>query len=166
MFGDENLKIEHFDEAARLLAIGECAVSDATGLSFDMGEWESCFYGTAYLLATGKLARLSRGRAETNFEQLLGHLFLFTSLSDTYVAAIYRRLVERGEFDLSNMDLKYADFTDADLRLANLCGADVSNANLSFAAVRMCKYDDYTKFPIDFDPKDRDMTYVSTGEDQ
>ena len=57
---------------------------------------------------------------------------IFQSTKTTYQEAI----VEKGDADLCNANLRGADLSDADLRGANLSGADLSDANLSGADLR------------------------------
>ncbi len=72
--------------------------------------------------------------------------------------------------DLSGADLTEADLTMANLsksflfnnyiKAANLSGADLTKANLTKANLTGAKYNEYTKFPEGFDPKEHGMKKV------
>ena len=50
-------------------------------------------------------------------------------------------MLERGETDFSNLDLRGLDITDLDFSGSNLFGVDMRNANLSGAKLRGCNLD-------------------------
>lgn len=60
--------------------------------------------------------------------------------------------------DLKGVNFSYADIEKANFRLAYLQGADFSNThNVSLASFRNAQYDEFTKFPDGFDPKNHEM---------
>lgn len=79
--------------------------------------------------------------------------------------------------NLSNTDLRGASLTNAICRNANfkganlgldnlngrtnLRGADLSGSDLAGANLKGALYDDSTRFPLGFDPKDHDMIHAS-----
>jgi uncharacterized protein YjbI with pentapeptide repeats len=63
---------------------------------------------------------------------------------------------------VTSADLRNAYFDGADLRGANLSNSDLSGADLRSADLRGAVYDHCTRFPADFDPQSRAMTYQQT----
>ena len=61
---------------------------------------------------------------------------------------------------LSDADLDQADLRDADLRDSHLAGANLNHANLSGADLQGARYNDYTEWSVDFDPKAAGAIFV------
>lgn len=157
MFGNSELKQEHFDKAAEMIAAGNCVIGNRP---FKMNVWASCFYGTAYFLATGKLTTIGPEDTNGEYEQQLRWLFELTALADIYVARIYGRLDPTGKrLDLSGLNLHRANLIDANLAGVDFRGTDLGEAILVSADLTEAKYDDNTKFPYGFNPEFYDMMY-------
>jgi hypothetical protein len=157
----KDVGLRHTDQAAKLLSQGICLVTGVPEYqkrlrnNFDMHNWHTCFYGTAFAIANKGLANPYYGAENWADDSPKGEavrrMFYWTSATDEQVVRIYKSISEEGVIEQANSDwsdthivsmrFSFANFSGANFRKtyfeeaafihSDLSGADFTDANVS-----------------------------------
>jgi uncharacterized protein YjbI with pentapeptide repeats len=143
--------IAHTDQAAHLLSQGICLVTGAPEYQerlrnrFDMSNWSTCFYGTAFAIANDGLINPFQEAAhwvdDTDKAKAVLRLFYWAHATDQQIVRIYLSIDDAGWIqqagedwsgqNLSSLRFKDANFAGASFRRTYFSDVNFDNCNLS-----------------------------------